>query len=144
MAEALVAQDQGNVVGITFYIIVEVGLDPQACQLLAELSRRRLACILGDDHAADIKASALQGALEAQHVHVIGDAQIAPDLVLFDGVGTDDDDDLGLVLELLQHLELIVGSKTGKDAGSMVVIEELSSEFQIQLAEIRHSVPDVP
>ena len=82
-AKALVAEDVADILRIAVNDIVQIGTDPQGGQLLAEFIGRALACILGNDDAGNEKASGLQGVLEAQDIYVIGDAQIAADLVLF-------------------------------------------------------------
>ena len=65
---------------------------------------------------------------------VIGDAQIAADLVFLNITRIDDDHDLHLVAQGLQHSDLGIRRKTGKDSGGMIIIEKLASEFQIKLA----------
>ena len=61
-----------------------------------------------------------------------GDAVVAAHLAADDVLGADDDDDLGLLLELQQHLQLGVRLKAGQHAGGVVIIEQLAAEFQIQ------------
>ena len=96
------------------------------------------------NHAAHRQAPAAEDVDEPQHVAVIGDAQVAPDLVLLDVSGVDGDDDLRLVLQLLQHADLAVWLESGQHPGGVVVVKQLAAELQIQLsAELRDAVPDV-
>ena len=99
---------------------------------------------MGDDHAAGGEAHAAEDVHEAQHVLVVGDAQVAAHLALLDVVRVDGDDDLGVVDEDLQHADLGVGFEAGQHARGMVVVEELAAELQIELAaELVDAVADV-
>ena len=142
-SKSLVAEDVADILRVAVNDIVQIGTDAQGTQLLAEFIGRALARILGDHDAGDEKASGLQGVLEAQDIYVIGDAQVAADLVLFNGRSVNDDHDLGLILELLQHLQLVVRRESGQDTGGVIIIEQLTSEFQVQLAELGHPLLNV-
>ena len=98
----------------------------------------------GQADAAHEQATLLKGVDEAQNIEVVGDAVVAAHLVADDVLRADDDDDLGLILQLQQHLQLRVRLETGQHAGGVVVIEQLSAEFQIQLVvELRDPLADV-
>ncbi len=71
---------------------------------------------------------------EAEHIFVIGDAQIAPNLVFFDVGGVDGNDDFHVLLELLKHTDLAVRLKARQYPGGVIVVKELSAEFQIELS----------
>ena len=143
-AKALVADNLGDVVGIALDGIVAADLDAQALQPGLKQVGGGLAGIAGDHHAAHRQAPAAEDVDEPQHVAVIGDAQVAPDLVLLDVPGVDGDDDLRLVLQLLQHADLAVWLESGQHPGGVVVVKQLAAELQIQLsAELRDAVPDV-
>ena len=87
----------------------------------------------GQADAAHEQAALLKGVDEAQNIEVVGDAVVAAHLVADDVLCADDDDDLGLILQLQQHLQLGVRLKAGQHAGSVVIVEQLAAEFQIQL-----------
>ena len=81
---------------------------------------------------------------QAQHVHVVGDAQILSHLVLLDVHGADDNDDFGAILQLAQHVQLAVGFESGEHTAGMVVVEEFSAQFQIQfVAKLLDALLDV-
>ena len=88
----------------------------------------------GHADAAHEQAHALEGVDEAENVEVVGDAVVAAHLAADDVLRADDDDDLGLLLELQQHLQLGVRLKARQHAGGVVVVEQLAAELQIQLA----------
>ena len=71
-----------------------------------------LAAVFCDHHAADKKSVAFEDGHEAQHVHIVGDAQISADLILLDIIRADHDDDLRLGGELHEHAHLAVGLET--------------------------------
>ena len=81
---------------------------------------------------------------QAQHVHVVGDAQVAAHLVLFDVNGGNDDDNLHLVAQMHEHLELAVRFETRQYAAGMVVIEQLAAELHVKFVpEVRNAFLDV-
>ena len=133
-AEALVADDKGDVGGVAWDGVVPEHLYPQGLQTLLEGLRRGLGVVLGQHHAAHIQANAPEGVDQPQHVHVVGDAQVPADLVLLDVPRADDDDDFRLVLHLQQHLHLAVGQKAGQNPGGVVVVEKLASKLHVKLA----------
>ena len=75
-----------------------------------------------------------EGVDQAQHVRVVGDAKVPPDLVFLNVAGVDDDDDLRLVLHLLQHLHLAVRQKARQHPGGVVVVKQFAAKLQIELA----------
>ena len=95
---------------------------------------RGLAGVLRDDDAADVEADAAERVDQAQHVHIIGDAQIAAALVLLDVARVDGDDDLRLLLQLEQHFHLSIRLKARQDARGVIVVKELAAELEIELA----------
>ena len=81
---------------------------------------------------------------EAQHVHVISDAEVASDLIFLDVYGTDDNDDFGIVFHLKEHLELAVRLKSRQDAAGMVVVKQLPAELHVKfVTELRNPLLDV-
>ena len=133
LAVALGAYDQGNIVGIAVDHIMAVNADSHVLQLALEQVSRRLSAVLGDDHASHVKSLVGKCLNESEHVHVVGDAQIVAHLVLFNVRRVDGDDDFRLVSQLKQHPQLAVRGKAGKNPGRVVVVKQLSAEFQIEL-----------
>ena len=132
--KALVAYNQGDVGGVPRDAVVPEHLHPQRLQPLLEGLGGGLGVVLGQHHAAHIQPDAPEGVDEPQHVHVVGDAQISPHLVLLNVRGVDDDEDLRLVLHLQQHLHLAVRHKARQHPGGVEVVEQLPAELQVQLA----------
>ena len=66
-----------------------VNADSHVLQLALEQVSRRLSAVLGDDYASHVKSLVGKCLNEPEHVHVVGDAQIAPDLVLLDVAGAE-------------------------------------------------------
>ena len=132
-AVALVADDAGHIVGVAGNFIVAEGADAQAVQPLFKGFHFRGGGVLGHAHAAHVQAHFLEGVDQAQHVQIVGDAVIAADLAADDILRADDDDHLGLILQLQQHLQLGIGLEARQHAGGVVVVEQLAAEFQIEL-----------
>ena len=109
------------------------GADAQTVQPLFKGLHLRCSGVLGHAHAAHIQAYLLEGIDQAQHIQIVGDAVVAADLVADDVLGADNDDHLGLILQLQQHLQLRIGLEARQYAGRVVIIEQLAAEFQIEL-----------
>ena len=133
-AIAFLADNDVDIVGIAGNGVVAVGPHAQSVETLEEGVRRRLAVVLGNHHAAHIQVHASEDINEPQHILLIGDPQITPDLVLFDIAGADGHHDLHVVLQLLKHPDLTVRLKAWQYPGRMVIVKQLPAKFQIQLS----------
>ena len=133
-AVAFRRHDARRVVRVAGDGVVQVAFHAQAFQAMAERLRGGLVLVARDHHAGRGKAHGAEDVQQAQHVLVVGDAQVSAHLVLLDVVGVDGDDDLNVGGHLLQHADLAVGLETRKHARGVVVVEQLSAEFQVQLA----------
>ena len=143
-AEALVADDVGNVGGVAGDGVVAVVAHAQRVEPLDESVRRALAGVLRDAHAADIQPQRTERVNQAQAVVIVGDAEVAAHLVFFNVVCTDRDDDLRIVAQLLEHADLAVGLEAGQHARSVKIVKQLAAEFKIQLAaELADALADV-
>ena len=97
-AVSVIADDERDVGGIARDGVVAVDLHAQGFQTLLVSDGRRLARELRQNDAAHIQAVAAEGIDQTEHVHIVGDAQVAADLILLDIAGVDGDDDLSIVL----------------------------------------------
>ena len=89
---------------------------------------------MSDDHGAHHKATLLKLAPQSEHILVIGDAEVSPLLVLLNVSGADDDDYLYAVTNLLKHPQFAVGLKSRQHPAGMMVIEELTAQFEIKFS----------
>ena len=121
-SEALVTDHQGRIGGVALDGVVVVDLQSHPLQTLLEGGGDGLAPEPGQHHAGHIQAKVPEYIDEPDHIPVIGDAQIPPDLVLFNIVGVDGNDHLHLILQLQQHPQLAVRLKARQHPGSMVVV----------------------
>ena len=134
----------GGVGGISGDFIVVVDPNAQPLQPGLEGLGQRLPVIPGQHHTGYIQPEAPKHVDQPDHVPVIGNPQIPPNLVLFDVVGVDGDDHLHLIFQLQEHPQLAVRLETGEHPGSVVVVVELAAEFQIQFAaKLSNPLPDV-
>ena len=134
LAIAVVGHDQVDVVRIALDGIVQLGGNAERVQAIAEDIGSGLAGVLGDDHGRDGKAVTTEQVNQAQHVLVIGNAQVATGLVLLDMVGVDGNDDLNVIGNALEHAELAIRLKTRQHAARVIVVKQLAAKLQIQLA----------
>ena len=103
--------------------MVVIDFDAHAFQALPVGDGAGLTAEVGDDNAVDAEAAVHEFVPETEDIHVVGDAEIRPDLVLLDVHGADDDDDLRVILHLHEHLELTVRLEARKDAAGVVIVE---------------------
>ena len=123
---------------------MDVCHNSQTFQALAESIGTGLAVVVCDNHRTYQKAAALELLTQTQNVHVIGDTQVTAHLVLLNVNGTDYDDDLSVVAQLIEHTQLTVRLETGKDAAGVVIVEELASELKIKfVTELSYALLNV-
>ena len=133
-----------DVVGVAGDGVVQVVRHAQGVQALDEGVGARLVGVLGYDDAADEEAQALENVHQAQDILIVSDAQVAAYLAFLDVVGVNRNDDLHIVAHAGEHADLGVGGEAGKNAGRMVVVEELSAELKVELsAELGDAFLDV-
>ena len=66
------------------------------------------------------------------------------DLVFLNVCRIDGNDDLSLVCQLQKHVQLAVRRKAWQDTGSVIIVEQLSAELQVQLvSELADPLADV-
>ena len=131
-AEAFVGVDQGDVVGIAFDGVVVIDLDAHAFQALPIGFSAGLAVEVRDYHAVDAEAAGHEFVPEAEDIDIVGDAEVAADLVLLDVHGADDDDDFRIILHFHQHFQLAVRLEARQDAAGVEIVEQLAAEFHVQ------------
>ena len=134
LAVAIVGHDQIDIVRIPLDGIVQLGGNTERVQAVAEHIGSGLPGVLGDDHSRDSKAVAAKQVNQAQHILVIGNAEVTTSLVFLDVVRVDRDDDLNVIGDALEHAELAVRFKTRQHAARMIVIKQLTAKLQIELA----------
>ena len=134
LAKALVRSDEGNVVGIALYKIMIIGLDAFALQALTEGGGGGLSVIMGYDNRAHHEPTVLKLATKTQHILVIGYAEVGTFLVLLYVGGTDDNNDLYAVAQLLEHAQLAVGHESRQHAAGMMIIEKFASKFEVKFS----------
>ena len=125
-------------------MVVEVDADAQILQPSSEEKGAVLPGVLCDGYAAHIEAVFMKRVDQPQDVGVIGDAQISAYFIFLNVLCADDDDQLRLAAELLEHVQLGIRGKSRKHAGSVVIIKQLAAEFQVQLVvELFNALPDM-
>ena len=144
LAKALGADHEGGIGGVALNGIVVVNLDAHTLQTGLEGLCHGVVVIPGEHNAGDVESKIPEDIDQPNHVQVIGNAQIAPDLVLFDVAGVDGNDHLHVVLQLQKHPQLAVGLKAGKHPGCVIVVIELAAKLQVQLAaKLSNALPDM-
>ncbi len=134
-AVAFVGNDGGDIGGVAFGEGVKVGFDFVIFELAGEIFGFFLTVEEGDDDGADVEAAGAKEFDEAENFGLIGDHMVGADFGVFDGVGIDAEDDFGFILEFLKETDFEVGEETGKGAGSVLVVDELTAEFEVEFVE---------
>ncbi len=141
LAVAVVAYNQRNIARVTRNRVVAVNLESQSFQLLLVGNSTRLFLPAGQHHRAHVEAITAERVNQAEHVLVVGNAEVAADLVLFDVTRINGDNDFGLVLDFFEHADFTVGRKARQHAGCVMVIEQFSAKFQVKFsAEFRDAL----
>ena len=151
-AQALFAYDKLDVGGVSLDGIMLVRRHAELFEPLFECDGGGLGIILRKHDAADIKPRGAECVDKPKNVLIVGYAEIPADLVFFDIVAVDDNDDLRLVPQLRKHGDLYPRLEPGKHAGCVIIIEKLAAEFDIKLiaeplepfADMRRLKRDVP
>ena len=102
-AETLVRSDAFDVVRIAVDGVVDVGFDAQSLESVAELVGGMLTVVVGDDDRADQEVAPHKLVAQAQHVFVVGDAEVGANLVAFDVFRAHHDDDFDATAQLGEH-----------------------------------------
>ncbi len=132
-AIALIADDRLHVRRVALGETVGVNPDAPPLQLVLEELGRGLIVEAGDDDADDVDVPAPEIVNQLEGVGVVGYAEIGADLFSLDVSRIDAQEDIGLVLELADQAHLDIGVVTGKDAGGMIIVEQLPAEFEVEL-----------
>ena len=88
---------------------------------------------MGDDHTAHIQTYLLELATQTQHILVVCNTEVATHLILLDVDSADYGDNLGTVAQLREHTQLTIGQESRQDTASVVIIEEFTAKFEIEL-----------
>ena len=143
-AKTVCADDMCGIIGIAHNVVMVIYPDAHALQTGLECLGHGLVMEAGQHHAGNIQTEAAENIDEADHIPVIGNAQVTADLIFLNIVGVDGNDHLHLVLQLQQHPQLAVRLEAGQYPGCMVIVIQLAAKLQIQLAaELGDPVPDV-
>ena len=141
---ALLGIDQRHVVRVTLDGVVVVGLYAHLLELCLVRLGAGLAVEVGDHDAADEEAPVLEFRSQTQYIHVVGDAVVGAHLVLLYVIGTDDNDDLRAVAELLEHTQFAVRLEPRQNPARMIVVKQFAAKLQIELVpELSYAFLDV-
>ena len=140
----LIAYDVGNVVRVSVNRIMAVYFDAKMFKLRLKDICGWLPGVASDDHAAYVQALVTVFLDETQNVGIVSDAKVVANLVFFNVSRVDGDDDFGLIGQLQKHFQLTVWCEARQNAGSMVVVKQLTAELQVQLvSELADPLADV-
>ena len=121
-----------------------VNLDAEAFQAVTVSIRAGLTVVVGNDHTAHIQAHLLEFATQAEHIFVVGNAEVATHLVLLNVFGTDHKQDFRTIAQLHQHLQFSVRLESGQHTTGVIVIKQLTSKFKVKLvAELGYALLNV-
>ena len=130
----IIAHHERDVARITGNRIMAIDLESEAFELFLVSDCARLFLPAGQHHTAHIKAITAESVNQAKNVLIVGNAEVATNLVLFDVASIDGDDDFGLILELFEHADFGVRSKARQNAACMMVIKKFSTKFKIKFS----------
>ena len=143
-AKAFLRVNEGDVVRIALNDAVVIHLNAHALKALAVSIGAGLTVVVRDHNRIHHETTAHKLIAEAQHIHIVSDAQVAAYLVFLNVDRADDDDNFRNINQLRQHSQFAVGLETGQHTAGVEVVEEFSAKFEIQfVAEFRDAILDV-
>ena len=141
---SLIAYDQRYIVRVARNCVVNVNRDAELLQSLFKGICAVLAGILGNYYASDVEAASAELVDQTEYITVVGDAEVTADFVFLNIGCGNCHNNLGLIGKLHQHAQFCVRCKARKNAGCVEIVEQLSTEFQIQLVvKLVDAVADV-
>ena len=144
LAETLFGVDEFDVGGIAFNNVMVIHADAHAFETASEGGGAGLTVVVRDDDTGNEETAVGELIAQTQNVHIVGDAEVVADFVRVDVEGTDDDDDLGIVTQLHQHVQLTIGLETRQHAAGMVVVEELAAKLHVEfVSKLGYALLDV-
>ena len=144
LTESLVRSDEIHVVRIALDEIMAVSLDALTLQTLLESDGSRLTVIMGNDNRPHHETTVLELATKTQHGLIVSNTQVGTLLVLLDVGGTDYDNNLNAIADFLKHAQFAIRLETRQNTTGVVVIEKLTSQFQVELSvKLRDSLLDM-
>ncbi len=144
-AEALLGDDAARVGRVAGDDAVAVHLEAQALEALHEgVGDGVVVGELGEHDVLHEEAPLPEDVDEAEGVLLVRDAEVGADLLAFEVLGVEADDDLDVLLDPLEHGDLVVRREAGQDAGGVHVVEELAAHLEVELAaDLRAAGVDV-
>ena len=111
-----------------------VSLDALTLQALLEGDGCRLTVKMSNNNRTYHKTTILELTTQAKHILIVSDTQIGTLLVLLNIGSTDHDNNLDAIANLLKHAQLTIRLETWQNAAGVMVIEKLTSQFEIKLS----------
>ena len=143
LSETFIRVNQSYIVWITFDGIMTIDLDAETFQAVLVSIRARLAIIVSDDYPTGIQSYFFEFIAQTENILIVSDTEITSHLVLFNIKGTDDHDNFCTITELHEHTQLAIRKETRQHAAGMVIIEQFTPKFKVQLiAELRDALFD--
>ena len=119
---------------IAVYKIMYLRLDAHTFQTLTEVVGGMLSVVVGDDHRTHHETAPDELVAQAQHILVVGDAQVGTHFVALYILSAYHYHDLYLVANLAEHTQFGVGLKPWQHAAGVMVVKEFAAQFQVQFA----------
>ena len=134
-AQAFIGNDEIHVRRISRDHPVAGNFQAQALQPLHESSGQAVVLFhLGEHHVFREEPPVAEHIDEPQHIIFVGDAEVCADLMTFQILRVDADEDFHIVFDVIQHRDLVIWSETRQNAGGVVIIEELATHLQVELS----------
>ena len=99
-AKAFLRVNEGDIVGIAFNDTMVIHLDAHTLQTLAIGIGAGLTIIMGHHNGVHHETTTHKLLTETEHIHIVGDTQVATHLVLLNVDGADDDNDFRHINQL--------------------------------------------
>ena len=138
---AFVTHNFFHIGGIALCGIMQIYFDTFGFEFIFECRSSGLVLIACNDYSRNIYSKPLQVINTFQGIHIVGNSKIGTDFISLNITGINTHNDVDFVLQLLQQAHLHIGIESRQNPGSMVIIQNFSSAFQIEfIVEPAHPV----
>ena len=130
-AETVVGINKFHIVGISVDGVVIAHLNAHALEARTIGIGAFLTVVVSDNNIGGVQTRFLKLATQAQHIFVVGDAQVAAHLVLFDVESANHNYHLGNIAQLHEHSQFAVGVETRQNAACVIIVKQLTSKLEV-------------
>ena len=143
LAVAFLAYDGINIHRIAFGCLMFVYFDASAFQFVDKHLRCRLMIIAGDYHTVYFQFPRTQIINQTHNIHIISNPEVPANFVSFNIACIYTDNNFYFIFQFVQQFNLCILVKTRQYTLGMIITQQFSTEFQIELIVIVYTFQNI-